>query len=119
MRNGFSSRLSAIVLAIAAVTPVVVAAQTSDRAFMMAVGLQNEDEVRTMIAHGADVNLTDEHGDHPLTIASRGGNIRIVQALIRAGADLNAKGQGGQAPLYAATFANYSNIVALLLASGA
>ncbi|XP_071343883.1 cyclin-dependent kinase 4 inhibitor C isoform X2 [Trachinotus anak] len=56
------------------------------------------DTVRALMAHEADVNLPDNHGNLPLHLAAREGHLQVVQLLIGRTADPQApNGQGDTA----------------------
>ncbi|XP_028259623.1 cyclin-dependent kinase 4 inhibitor C isoform X2 [Parambassis ranga] len=53
------------------------------------------DSVRTLVKHGADVNLLDNHGNLPLHLAAKEGHLEVVQLLITRTADpQRANGKG-------------------------
>lgn len=54
------------------------------------------DVVRTLIAHGADVNARQQGGYTPLHAAASNGRVDILHSLIAAGADLTAKTDAGK-----------------------
>ena len=90
--------------------------------------------IRTLVAHGADVNTTQEAGQTPLMWATAEGHLEAMQALLDAGADVNARtivpenplrtGLEGPAPhgftpLLLAVRAGHIDAVRLLLEAGA
>jgi len=87
------------------------------------------ENVRDLIAAGADVNMTVpelEHdpsavGDCPINAASTRGYVECVGLLIAAGADVNrnAPPEGGQVPLLMAAENGRAEIVGMLIEAGA
>nr|UVF58849.1 ankyrin repeat protein E2 [synthetic construct] len=80
-----------------------------------------DDEVRILMANGADVNATDNWGDTPLHLAAVRGHLEIVEVLLKAGADVNASDEMlGDTPLHlAAADDGHLEIVEVLLKHGA
>jgi ankyrin repeat protein len=66
-------------------------------ALSMAADLSYLAVCRTLIDHGADVNLNE-----PIVLAARKGNEGIVQLLLSHGADVKIPGYKGQTPLFQA-----------------
>ncbi len=62
------------------------------------------------------VNLTDEHGNTPLTMASSAGPVEAVGALLSIGANVNARNHDGITALMFAAHKQRVEIVELLLA---
>ena len=56
--------------------------------------------IDTLLAHGADVNARDDHGNTCLHNASAWGNLKAIRALIQAGADPMSKNKAGWTPEY-------------------
>lgn len=53
------------------------------------------DSVQTLVNHGADVNLVDNHGNLPLHLAAKEGHLEVVKLLITCTADpQRANGKG-------------------------
>ncbi|MFQ5937799.1 MAG: ankyrin repeat domain-containing protein [Acidiferrobacterales bacterium] len=77
------------------------------------------DQVKQLIAAGANVNAKDKNGITPLHSAAVGNHREVAQALIASGADVNSKTNNGMAPLHLATFWGHAEMVALLKQHGA
>ena len=77
------------------------------------------DEVRALLAAGADPNTANWYGETSLHTAALYGYEAIVPLLLAAGADPNAANQYGSTPLHHAATIGYKTIVQLLLAAGA
>jgi ankyrin repeat protein len=89
------------------------------------VSKYRNDVIKTLIAHGADVNARTDtkisDGYAPLIFAAWNGNTEIVLLLLEKGADVNARTREGKTPLYfaAGQGKGFPEIVAALLAKGA
>lgn len=70
--------------------------------------------VTKLIAAGADVNITTQHGWTALMYAVLSDNPQIVRALLNAGADAAAKDYAGKAALDYARERGHTRVVALL-----
>ncbi len=81
---------------------------------------QDLDEVKRLVAKGADVNQRDASGSTALLHAALGGNVDIVKFLIDKGAEINIKeGSMGLSPLSAAAANGHRSVVVLLIEAGA
>nr|5CBN_A Chain A, mbp3-16,Immunoglobulin G-binding protein A [synthetic construct] len=78
-----------------------------------------DDEVRILMANGADVNAMDNFGVTPLHLAAYWGHFEIVEVLLKYGADVNASDATGDTPLHLAAKWGYLGIVEVLLKYGA
>ena len=77
----------------------------------------NVDQVRRLIAEGAEVDLS--HGsDAPLHAAAAAGHLEVVEILVAAGADVGLLGFTGT-PLHLASAGGHLAVVERLIASGA
>ena len=77
------------------------------------------DTLRALIAAGANVDSTDNHGLSPLREAAAAGHTTAVDVLLGAHADVNAKCKQGYTPLHDAAWQGRADCVAALLAHGA
>lgn len=78
-----------------------------------------KDVVELLLAHGADVNVKDLHGETPLHKAVCGGHGQAVESLLAAKADINAEDSCKSTPLREAVTSKRPDMVSLLLAQGA
>jgi ankyrin repeat protein len=91
---------------------------------LSAVRYGKVDVVKTMLAHGQNVNERDSDGTTALMIAAEGtvyltNNLAMAQMLIDARASLEAKDSRGRTALHRAAAEGRTNVVALLVNSGA
>ena len=77
------------------------------------------DEVRTLLAAGADVHAADVDGETALHCAARWGQASIAQLLLDHGASPDAPAAYGAAPLHLAVRRAQHDVMATLLANGA
>ena len=77
------------------------------------------DEMRNLIAAGADVNAKDADGDPLLYTAVWTDNSEALKILIDAGADVNAKDADGDPLLYTAVWREIPEVARLLIDAGA
>ena len=94
----------------------VVAAKAADPTpLMLAAASGNTNEVRSLLANGADTDTTDKHGMTALHGAAVGGHADIAKLLVEAGAHTETRGNNGRTPLhYAAHHGNTATVMALL-----
>jgi hypothetical protein len=72
-------------------------------------------KIETLLAEGANKEISDEDGDTPLMIAALKGHIAAVRALLMNGAKADAKNKSGDTALiYAAGVGNKEIVLALL-----
>lgn len=86
---------------------------------MLAVQNEEIDEVKDLIAHGANVNGKEDDKTTPLFTAVESGNIEIVRTLLDFGAKVNARDKQKQTPLMRLDGDANPELVELLLRYGA
>jgi ankyrin repeat protein len=72
-----------------------------------------------LLAHGADVNAQQDHGETPLYMAASWGNLEVVELLLAHGADINMPNKTGYTSLIENASSGKAEMVELLLANGA
>jgi uncharacterized protein len=77
------------------------------------------DQVRQLLASGADVNCRGQHGMTPLLWASCGEHFEATRYLLSKGADVNYTGMREGSPLMLAAYAGQSKFISLYLEHGA
>jgi ankyrin repeat protein len=75
--------------------------------------------VKLLLAHGAQVNVADQKGDTPFSLAAENGILDSVKMLLAAGASLNTVNQWNRTPLDLAAREGHDDVVAYLLAQHA
>jgi cytohesin len=84
-----------------------------------AVKAGNVEEVRRLLATGADSKVRDDRGAAPLQWAAVLGSKEIAELLIARGADINATDRAGLTALHAAAYQGRREVAELLLLNGA
>jgi ankyrin repeat protein/tRNA(Arg) A34 adenosine deaminase TadA len=84
-----------------------------------AAGQGNLNEVRRLLAAGADVRARDSSGRTALLAATQGNHEAVARALIDAGADVNAQDSQLDSPYLLAGARGYLGILRLTLGAGA
>ncbi|MHB8414618.1 MAG: ankyrin repeat domain-containing protein [Acidiferrobacteraceae bacterium] len=87
--------------------------------FMRGVASGHMAKVEAELAHGADVNARDAHGNTPRIVAALNGHNHVAALLIAHGADVNGQNARGGTPLMAAAHKGHASLAAWLLAHGA
>jgi len=95
-RNGVTARQLAVARGHATVAALLEEAEGFGSKLLRAAAEGNDTGVRQLLASGAPVNVTDERGLTPLMMASRNGNLGMMQALLSRGADATARDASGQ-----------------------
>ncbi|HXR03674.1 MAG TPA: ankyrin repeat domain-containing protein [Verrucomicrobiae bacterium] len=75
--------------------------------------------VEILLAHGADINVTDENGNTLLHTAAYYGNKEVIEVLLAHGEAVNVKNKRGETPLQIAANSQHPAIVELLHQHGA
>jgi ankyrin repeat protein len=81
----------------------------------IAAGSGNDEGLRILIEHGANVNLRNAAGETPLHVAVRQKCKTAIEVLLKAGAEVNAKDGSDLTPLDRATAPDGSKEIAELL----
>jgi ankyrin repeat protein len=84
-----------------------------------AVKKNDIENVKALLAAGADVNGSDKLGAKPLHAAALRGYQEISGLLIARGAEINAEDKRGLTPLHAAAWMGHNDIVTMFIAQGA
>jgi len=79
----------------------------------------DNERVKQLLAHGADISAKDKDGDTALHGAAQNGESEMIQMLLDKGADPNAKNNQGGTPLMWAAVYGHPQAVSLLLSRGA
>jgi len=90
-----------------------------NKSFFEAVKKGDIEQVRLLIAQGADLNWKDKDGSTPLHEAAGDGWIDVVRLLLEKGANVKATDATGQTPLHRASRWGSRDICAWFLAKGA
>ncbi len=76
------------------------------------------DICRVLLAHHADIDAKDAHGNTSLHLGASGGHVQVVWELIRRGATCNIYNNERQSPLHVAIMEEKANCVKALLDGG-
>ena len=79
----------------------------------------DHEEVRALLASGADPNVEDGEGWTPLMLVTVKGHLDVARELLEAGADVHARNEKGWTALRFAVSMDDAEVLRLLLASGA
>jgi hypothetical protein len=90
-----------------------------DNPLTQAVQNEDIDEVRDLIAHGANVNGKEGNKTTPLFVAVENGNVEIARLLLDFGAKVNARDADKQTPLMRIDEDATVELIDLLTANGA
>jgi ankyrin repeat protein len=114
-------RRMAAALAIAAlvIASPVPGAQPVPDDFVIAVVNDRAQEIRRMLAAGADPDMLDNNGDPVLVIAVRAGNAASVDVLLATRLNVNAKTKFGDTAMMVAALSGRLDLVKKLRARGA
>lgn len=82
-------------------------------------GNPDRDVVRYLVAHGANTEARDAHGDTPLLLAVRGNHTRLARHLVDAGADVKVTDAQGKTALAIAQATGATDMAAMLKRYGA
>jgi len=84
-----------------------------------AARVNNQVELRELLAGGANVDVRAQQGATALHWAAFNGNAELVHVLLKAGASVGATLENGSTPLHLAAFEGHTEVVRLLLRHGA
>jgi ankyrin repeat protein len=87
--------------------------------FLEAVEDGDTDTVGSMIADGADVNITDEHDRTAVYKAAKHGQLETLKLLKQHGAELDTTDNRGTNALYWAAIKGHQEVAEFLLENGA
>jgi len=90
-----------------------------NRDLLKATEQGNLQQVKSLLAKGANIDAKDDFDRTPLMLSAFGGHDAIAALLIQAGADVRAKAKYGQTALQFAVERGHGAIAALLKAAGA
>ena len=96
-------------------------AATNCFALLRATKYNKEQEIKTLIAQGVDVNTHDQHGNTPLILAAEYiySGVDIMKLFVDRGANVNAVNDEGQTALMWAAERNSADVAKFLLANKA
>ena len=115
-----SGEIDAVKQGLDAGVPVNAFDSLDQDALIAAISYNSLDEVKLLLAHGADPNLPDNAGWTPLHFAAWFGSTPVVlKELIDHGAKVDARNDRGITPLYFASVSGHDAQVKLLLEKGA
>jgi uncharacterized protein len=98
---------------------LVHANETTDQVLMVVAQIGKVDAVKRLLAEGANIETTDQHGRTVLDVATAFGQTDVVKMLLTAGANVNAGTGNRTTPLHMAAASGKTDIVKALLAAGA
>lgn len=93
--------------------------EITNQALMVVAQIGKVDGVNRLIAEGANIETTDQHGRTVLEVAVAFGQTDVVKMLLTAGAKVNREAGNRKTPLHMAAAAGKSEIVKALLDAGA
>ena len=98
-------------------SPPTASLPLADSALYSAVWRGRTEQVRALVAGGANVNVRTSDNDPLLYEAIWRGRTTIAQILVDAGADVNARDSDNDPLLYAAVWRNHTDIARILVAA--
>jgi ankyrin repeat protein len=93
--------------------------ETTDQVLMVAAQIGKVDVVKRLLAEGANIETTDQHGRTALEVATAFGQTDVVNMLLAAGANVNARTVNRKTALHIAAASGKTDIVKALLRAGA
>jgi ankyrin repeat protein len=112
-------KISSWMLLFGLLLPVYSQARDINMELINAARAGRTNEVRALIAEGADINATNTAGKTALMMAANFGNARIVDMLLAEGANVNAKDTQESTALIDAAYTGNLGVIKALLARGA
>lgn len=92
---------------------------SAERKFLAAAENNQIDYVEYWLKHGADIDISDNHGSVALIYAVKNNNPNMVNVLLQHGASVNSQDFTGATALSQACYLQHRDIVELLLNNGA
>jgi ankyrin repeat protein len=119
-RKGFLLVSLCVLISAPALSSCKKKTETANSTELCSVAYRGDDIlIRSFLQKGANVNIRDNNGCTPITVAVGGGHLSTVKLLIENGADVNAPCNSGANPLFIAADRGQGNILRLLLDNGA
>ena len=74
---------------------------------------------KKLIENGAELNISDSLGQHPLHLACKTGQVDVVKILLKHNTNVNARNHEMKTPLHLAAYYGHEIIVEILMKNGA
>ena len=84
----------------------------------VAAKLGNLEIFEALVDMGAELNMTDEHGQTPVYLAAQNGQTTVLEMLAENSADLNTPNKKGWTPIHVAAYYNRADVIEVLVDNG-